>query len=174
MMRCNLWMTWVAKLVYSGDWLVSLAYCYSSEDNYDFYNTPNLIFDMHGNQFTIEDKNKVVFILIMQSPEHPLLFLPTYTNDNHDVFLYHRWNTINLAGTNKTTPGTNSKTVARALPKIPTLSLLIPSLALCFGINTKHSTNYQSDPRPISVTDPDWTPVPQYNMLWHSISFSTF
>ena len=101
----------------------------------------------------------------MQSPEHPLLFLPTYTNDNHDVFLYHRWNTINLAGTNKTTPGTNSKTVARALPKIPTLSLLIPSLALCFGINTKHSTNYQSDPRP--RLDPS-TAV-QYALTQHQV-----
>ena len=30
----------------------------NSEDDYDFYNnTPNVIFDMHGNQSTIYDKN---------------------------------------------------------------------------------------------------------------------
>ena len=32
----------------------------NSEDDYDFYNnTPNVIFDMYGNQFTIGDKNEI-------------------------------------------------------------------------------------------------------------------
>ena len=35
------------------------TYCSSNKDNY-YNNTPNIIFDIHGNQFTIDDNDNVV------------------------------------------------------------------------------------------------------------------
>ena len=79
----------------------SYTYCSSNKDNY-YNNTPNVIFDMHGHQFTIDDNDNMVpyddkqpltlqatqrqINAILALPDAPLLVLssnlPTKPNAN--------------------------------------------------------------------------------------------
>ena len=129
------------------------SYTYCSSDDDDYYdNAPNVLFDMHGNQFTIDKmvpyddkpmtlqaaqrqinailagctttssikeftnqakrkqdefflpKKKTAHASAAQSPH-----APTYVNDNHDAFLYHRWNNTDKNKTNDTKPSTTPR-----------------------------------------------------------------
>ena len=117
----------------------SYTYCSSDEDDY-YNNTPKVIFDMHGNQFTLDDNKLVPYDdkpMTLQAAQRQInailagcttassikeftdrarqeydeFFLPKNknaadrtlqatlapvpihaTNDDHDAYLYHRWN----------------------------------------------------------------------------------
>ena len=205
----------------------SFASSSSDEDEYSHHNnTPNVIFDMHGNQFNIDandvlsyadDDDKPITIQAAQRQMNAILaghtttssiedftnqakreydgfFLPnknanrtvpatpfpaptTYAkNDNHDAFLYNRWNKTN---TNKNTttisPSTTKptaaaatigKTTAYAPIEIPVKddTSVTPTLeTLCtLDTRTSHPTNIDNDTI-LSITI--WNqPIVQYQV----------
>ena len=81
----------------------------SSEDEFDFYNnTPNVIFDMHGNQFTIDNNDNVVPYdnkpMNLQAAQRQILLLAAiaikeFTNQakhKHDEFFLPKTTTCNI------------------------------------------------------------------------------
>ena len=82
---------------------------------------------------------------------------PTYANDNHDAFLYHRWDNANKnkntstirPGTKKPTLATNSNTVAHTLTKTPAKDnpSITPTLKILCTVDTQSSdpTNTDTD-----------------------------
>ena len=113
-------------------------------------------------EFTNQAKRKQDEFFLPKKTPHALAATsspaPTYVNDNHDAFLYHRWNNSNKntrtirPGKNKQTLDANSDTIAhtRTETLVKDDSSVTPTLETLCTLDTldtrlSHSTNVAND-----------------------------